>query len=119
MGKLIKAISFMPQLDRADSESQPFLRARLGVRCRMHQASDQGMQVETSIDPVLRLGEVAMAVLGEADVVVGAADGGLDVSDELAGARLSDHSGLRSLSESAIIAVEIGALREGSDDDSN
>lgn len=78
----MNAISIMPQLDRADSEAQPFLRARLGVRCRMHQASDQGMQVETSIDPVLGFGEVAMAVLGEADMVVGAADGGLEIGNE-------------------------------------
>jgi hypothetical protein len=52
----------MLQLDRADSESRPFLRARLGLHCRMHQASDQGMQVETSIDPVLHLGELPKAV---------------------------------------------------------
>lgn len=48
----------------------------------MNEASDQGRQVEAAIDAVLCLGQVAMAIFGEVDVVVGPADRRLEIGDE-------------------------------------
>jgi hypothetical protein len=48
----------------------------------VYETADQKGQIEAAIDPVLRLGEVAVAVLVEVEMVAGAGDGGLGVGDE-------------------------------------
>lgn len=49
----------------------------------MHQALDQRRQAEASVDAVLCLSQIALAVLGEAEMMVRPMDGCLDVGDSL------------------------------------
>lgn len=48
----------------------------------VHEPANQRGQVKAAVDPVLRLGEVAVAVLGEIEVMTDASDRGLGVGDE-------------------------------------
>lgn len=47
----------------------------------MQQAPDQRVQVEATVDALLRLGQVAARVLAELELVVSAADRRLQIGD--------------------------------------
>ena len=78
----VLVISSIPQPTLDLSELQPVLRAGRCAHTGVHELPDQRGQVETAIDPVLRLGKIAVAVLGKIEVVVSTCDRGLGIGDE-------------------------------------
>ena len=65
-----------------DAQAQPGFRAGDGSGAGHDQAVDQRVQVKAAIDAVLGLGQVAPPVFMDIDVVVGPANGGLEIGDD-------------------------------------
>jgi len=64
------------------SQAQPLFGAWGRGDAGMQEPIDQSVQIETAVDPVLGLGEVAGAVLVDVDMGVGTAYRGLEVADD-------------------------------------
>jgi len=58
------------------------LRAGLGPGAGPQQAIDEGAELETQVDSVLRFGKVTCPVLLEIELIVSAMDRGLEVGNE-------------------------------------
>jgi hypothetical protein len=58
------------------------LRTGRGARAGVHEAPNQGGQVDAPVYAALRFGQIAVAVLAEIEVVASASNGGLDVGNE-------------------------------------